>query len=277
MCLLWCYNTLRRDGCKGICPDCACVSCVAVFVLAPVGFVGGLLYALLLGLAKWVPGAFHRVSTCCTCYCDVIQKGQEQYDIEDGRARPPPPAPSRGGWFNPSEYVERRSKAAGSKCAGEFYCCCLPAFWLLMVLYPVWILVELLLCGSAMGACEGMNAGCAGLVGWQARFRRAMLVIDRNTSQSAYGSPKPWFPAKDVAYAAPGASPPQPGYPVPGAPGYPTQAYPPQQPPVAQQPRAMPPQPPLPTAFAQPAPAQPVAYAQPAAPAPPTKGYPRVY
>ena len=95
MCLLWCYNTLRRDGCKGICPDCACVSCVAVFVLAPVGFVGGLLYALLLGLAKWVPGAFHRVSTCCTCYCDVIQKGQEQYDIEDGRARPPPPAPSR--------------------------------------------------------------------------------------------------------------------------------------------------------------------------------------
>ena len=57
MCLLWCYNTLRRDGCKGICPDCACVSCVAVFVLAPVGFVGGLLYALLLGLAKLWLGA----------------------------------------------------------------------------------------------------------------------------------------------------------------------------------------------------------------------------
>ena len=40
MCLLWCYNTLRRDGCKGIFPNCACASVVAVVVLGPLGLRG---------------------------------------------------------------------------------------------------------------------------------------------------------------------------------------------------------------------------------------------
>ena len=279
MCLLWCYNTLRRDGCKGIFPNCACASVVAVVVLGPLGLLFGLLAAILLGLAKWLPGSFHRVSTCCACYCEVIQKGQEQYDIEDGVQRRPPPQQSRMSRWSPTDYVERQTRATSSKCAGESYCCCLPVFWLLMLLYPVWILVELLICGGPQGACEGMNAGCAGTKGWRVAFRRALLVIDRTTSQSAYGHPTPWFPAKDEpGYAAPGQAPPlqtPAGFQSQAAFQAAAPAYPPQ-PPVTRQPPvpAMPPRPPMPTAYAQPVPAQPVAYAQPVAASAPPAAYP---
>lgn len=274
MCLLKCWNTFQKEGCRGLCPDCACVSCLAIFVLAPLGLLVGAFSALFMGLLKWIPGSYQRVSHCCACYCEVINKGQEQYDIEDGRTRPPQDQQQRGG-RSFADIIERQSRATGSKCAGEMYCCCLPAFWLLMVFYPVWILLELLICNPVYGACDGMNAGCHGVSGYKMRMRLALLSIDKHTSQAAFGVPTPWWPMQTngqstttgyaagmVAQPRQQAAPPvsqQPGFqqPVPQPP--PAKAYvqPPQPPPVQ------------PVAYAQPASTQPVAYAQPVAYPPP--------
>ena len=41
MCLLWCYNKIRKDGCvalcQDICPDCACIGGIVVIATAPLG------------------------------------------------------------------------------------------------------------------------------------------------------------------------------------------------------------------------------------------------
>lgn len=271
MCLLQWYNTLRKEGCKGICRECACVSWFAIFILGPIGLVVGLLYALVLGLVKWIPGSFKRVGDCCQCYCDVINKGSEQYDVEAGRARPPPPA--RPGKRSFADRLEAETRGTGSKCAGELYCCCLPAFWALMLLYPVWILLELLIVGSIFGASAGMGAGCNGGAGFADRMRHALYEIDRHSSQAALGHGTPWCFKGDTAAYAPGrpAVPPSIPMTTPGVvlppPQQPRAAtYPPQQqanPP--QPPQAAKAQPPLPVAYAQPIAAQPVAYAQPVA------------
>ena len=65
--------------------DCACASLWSL-ILAPGGFLVGLLAALVLGLAKWPFGAFARVAEACECYVGVIKRGVERYDAEEGRA-----------------------------------------------------------------------------------------------------------------------------------------------------------------------------------------------
>ena len=91
MCLLWCYNKIRKDGCvalcQDICPDCACIGGIVVIATAPLGCLIGLIGGLLFGLVKWLPGSFHRSKELCEGYCAVIQKGVEHYDVEDGRTQ----------------------------------------------------------------------------------------------------------------------------------------------------------------------------------------------
>ena len=80
MCLLWCYNKIRKDGCvalcQDICPDCACIGGIVVIATAPLGCLIGLIGGLLFGLVKWLPGSFHRSKELCEGYCAVIRRNR---------------------------------------------------------------------------------------------------------------------------------------------------------------------------------------------------------
>ena len=181
MCLLWCYNKIRKDGCvalcQDICPDCACIGGIVVIATAPLGCLIGLIGGLLFGLVKWLPGSFHRSKELCEGYCAVIQKGVEHYDVEDGRAQP---TQNRG-------TIASQAQACGDKCGAEFYCCMLPAFLVFQLLYPVLTLIVIIIVCPVNGACKGCNAGCGLLPDFCDRLKAAFRDIDAHTSEAAYG------------------------------------------------------------------------------------------
>ncbi len=245
MCLLWCYNKIRKDGCvalcQDICPDCACIGGIVVIATAPLGCLIGLIGGLLMGLVKWLPGSFHRSKELCEGYCAVIQKGVEHYDVEDGRAQP---TQNRG-------TIASQAQACGDKCGAEFYCCMLPAFLVFQLLYPVLTLVVIIIVCPVNGACKGCNAGCGLLPDFCDRLKAAFRDIDAHTSEAAYGS-------GGHNWLAP--APPPSAQPVGRAAQF-------QEMPVPQQQQfrpAVPPRPAVPVAYAS----QPVAYAQPPKPPP---------
>ena len=238
MCLLWCYNKIRKDGCFAccgeLCPSCACLGGIVVVLTAPLGCLLGFVGGLLLGLAKWLPGSVHRARELCGGYCAVIERGAQHYDVEDGRAAP---QENRG-------TIARQAAACGEKCGAEVYCCCLPAFLVWQLLYPVLTLVVIVLITPVNGACSGCNAGCGRLADFGDRLRAAFRDIDAHTSQAAYGggghnwcAPLPPLPAPvvqqqwqqpapvmPVAYASQPVAYAQPSYAQPPKP--PPQYYP---------------------------------------------------
>ena len=206
MCLLWCYNKIRKDGCvalcQDICPDCACIGGIVVIATAPLGCLIGLIGGLLFGLVKWLPGSFHRSKELCEGYCAVIQKGVEHYDVEDGRTQP---TQNRG-------TIASQAQACGDKCGAEFYCCMLPAFLVFQLLYPVLTLIVIIIVCPVNGACKGCNAGCGLLPDFCDRLKAAFRDIDAHTSEAAYGGGgHNW-----MAPAPPPSARPGPRGPVPG-------------------------------------------------------------
>ena len=246
MCLLWCYNKIRKDGCialcQDICPDCACIGGIVVIATAPLGCLIGLIGGLLMGLVKWLPGSFHRSKELCEGYCAVIQKGVEHYDVEDGRTQP---TQNRG-------TIASQAQACGDKCGAEFYCCMLPAFLVFQLLYPVLTLVVIIIVCPVNGACKGCNAGCGLLPDFCDRLKAAFRDIDAHTSEAAYGG-------GGHNWMAP--TPPPSAQPVGRAAQFQEMPAPQQQFRPAVPPRAPPA---IPVAYAT----QPVAYAQPPQPPP---------
>lgn len=192
MCI-WLYQRLRKEGCKGLCPACVCVAPLAAVVLAPVGALVGLLAGLALGLVKWIPGSVTRLRYCCVGYCGVISAGAAEYDTEAARVVPPPAREPQSFVDAVATTVETHSRSAGTSCAAEVYCCCVPCFVVSAALLPVCLLVELVVCiGICRGSCSGLSAGCGGCGEFCHRLSRVIETIDIASSRAAFGNLKPW-------------------------------------------------------------------------------------